>query len=123
MRIAIANKQEPYDTDRADIVECQIDLCARITRNMTVVNGTFNLGISKDLNLKGVNISRTRSTSSFYGNGTAYPYQLYIFEISNECPSYMGARTFSFVMDDFMHLLKSLADVVDPEAFIDTSTN
>jgi hypothetical protein len=39
MIVTIATMQDPYDVDRPDIVDCQMDLVARTTRNLTVQTG------------------------------------------------------------------------------------
>ncbi|KAH6643266.1 hypothetical protein BKA67DRAFT_542229 [Truncatella angustata] len=50
----MANIQGDFSMSTPEILECNIRLCARVTRNLTVTNGMFNPGISNDIELEGV---------------------------------------------------------------------
>ncbi|KAI8935603.1 hypothetical protein NX059_008169 [Plenodomus lindquistii] len=51
---AAASMLEPYSIEAPDITECELRWIARQVRNMAVVNGTFQPGVSQDYELIGI---------------------------------------------------------------------
>lgn len=117
--IAIADMQAPYDIDRPDTVDCQLDLSARVIRNLSVTNGTFNPGIWEDLKLKGVNISSTIGDSGTQENGTA-SFPLYVYKVLDDRLLNTDDQTFNITQTDFLTLQDFLRDVL---YFQDSYTN
>lgn len=121
LRIVIATMDEPYDVDRPYIVECQLDLVARTTRNLTVLNGTFNPGISEDMKLNPVIIGTLRGTGSTFVNGTGHLYPLYIYQIADEhLSSYKGESTFNITDQDYYNIQTFLADIFNNDNRVKT---
>ena len=95
-RIAMANLQGDFNMSRPEILECEMRLCARVTRNLTVTNGTFNGGISDDIELDGVP-GRFENEMQPGVRGTR---DWYTFNTTGNHPSYPGNNSFSYNMID-----------------------
>jgi hypothetical protein len=95
-RIALANLQGDFSMSNPDILECDMRLCARVTRNLTVTNGTFNPGISDDIELEGVPGRYEENMKP----GTSSPRDWYTFNITGDHPDFPGNHSFSYHMID-----------------------
>ncbi|KAF3006873.1 hypothetical protein E8E13_010919 [Curvularia kusanoi] len=91
-RIAMANLDGDFNMDRPDVSECDMRLMARVTRNLTVTNGTFHPGLFEDIELEGVpgKFDDEHKTSGVKLR------DWYTFNITGDHPSYPGNRSFSY---------------------------
>jgi hypothetical protein len=90
-RIALANLDGEFNMTRPDVSECDMRLIARVTRNLTVTNGTFNAGSLTDIELEGV---PGRYDDAQQGGTSLRDW--YTFNITGDHPSYPGNRSFSY---------------------------
>lgn len=91
-RIALANLQGDFNLSNPDILECNMRLCARVTRNLTVTNGTLSPGTSDDIELEGV--------PGIYEAGVSSTREWYTFNITGDHPTFPGNHSFSYHMID-----------------------
>jgi hypothetical protein len=106
-RFAIANLQGNFNMSNPDVLECDIRLCARVTRNLTVTNGTLDAGISDDIELKGVPGRYEENLRP--GVGTIREW--YTFNITGDHPTFPGNRSFSYHMIDIEGVKSFLYDI------------
>lgn len=104
LKIAMANMQKPFDLTSPELMECELRWCARVTQNLTVTNGTFGPGISKDIELTGV----LSDLNQMAGRGQL---RWYNFEIDDNETSFPGNRTFSIHSIDFLGIRSFLSYV------------
>ncbi|KAF3053385.1 hypothetical protein E8E11_011807 [Didymella keratinophila] len=101
-RIALVNLDGEFNMTRPDVSECNMRLIARVTRNLTVTNGTFNPGSFEDIELEGVPGRYDDAQQS----GTSVR-DWYTFNITGDHPSYPGNRSFSYNTIDLEGAKKS----------------
>jgi hypothetical protein len=95
---AMAVMSKDFNFTNPEVMECSMDWCARVIRNTTVVNGTFNLGPSKDFDLKGV--------PNAFQIGDMVNWDT--FKISNDHNTFLGNRTFTINVNDNMNIAQFL---------------
>lgn len=95
-RIAMATMQGDFNISNPDVLECQMRLCARVTSNLTITNGTFIPGISEDIELEGV----PGRYEAGLQPGIRGMRDWYTYNITGEHPSFPGNRSFSYNMID-----------------------
>lgn len=96
---ATANMIGQYSIEAPDITECNMRWVGRHVRNMTVVNGTFNLGIIQDHELSGIPKS--------YGEEIQWA----SFNLSDETTTLTGNTTFSINAGDNKGIKTFLSDI------------
>lgn len=96
---AAANMIGQYDMENPDITECNMRWVGRHVRNMTVVNGTFNLGIIQDHELFGI------------PKPIAEEIQWTSFNVSNETATLFSNTTFSINAGDNENIQTFLSDI------------
>lgn len=92
-RIALVNMHGGFSMERPDVSECNMRLIARVTRNLTVTNGTFAAGSFEDIELEGVPGKYDNALESKGGTSLR---DWYTFNITGDHPSYPGNRSFSY---------------------------
>lgn len=103
-RFALANLHGNFNMSNPDMLECDIRLCARVTRNLTVTNGTFDAGISNDIEVVGV--------PGLYEAGlVGGARHWYTFNISGDHPNFPGNSSFSYHMIDIVGVKNFLYDI------------
>jgi hypothetical protein len=95
LTIAMANMQEPFNLTIPELMECELRWCARVTQNLTVTNGTFGPGISKNIELTGA----PSDFNQMIGRGQL---KWYTFKIDDNHTSFPGNHTFSIHSIDFL---------------------
>lgn len=107
-RMAMADVSTGWRSQKTpDIVECSMRLCARITRNMTVSNGTLYPGDFEDIELDGVPGRYEQSLSPQVNTLRDW----YTFNITGDHPSYPGNRSFSYNYIDLEGAQSFLYDI------------
>lgn len=111
-RVAMANLQGDFNMTRPEVLECDMRLCARVTRNLTITNGTFNAGDSEMIELEGVAGRYEESLKP----GVRSNRDWYTFNITGDHPSYPGNRSFSYNMVDIEGVKGFLYDIFTSNA-------
>ncbi|KAF7518915.1 hypothetical protein G7054_g13272 [Neopestalotiopsis clavispora] len=106
-RFALANLQGNFNMSNPVVLECDIRLCARVTRNLTVTNGTLDAGISDNIELEGVPGLYEENLEL----GVAGVRDWYTFNITGDHPTFPGNRTFSYHMIDIEDVKLFLYDI------------
>ena len=106
-RISVADMQGWRNVTTPDILECNMRLCARVTRNLTITNGTFNPGVSEDIEIDGVPGKYEENIKP----GISSFRDWYTFNITGDHPSFPGNRSFSYNMIDIEGVKKFLYDI------------
>jgi hypothetical protein len=104
IRIAMATLNGDFNMSRPDVTECDMRLCARITSNLTVTNGTFNPGVFEDIELEGV-------PGRYEDAQVSSLRDWYTFNITGDHPSYPGNQSFSYNMIDLEGVKNFLYDI------------
>lgn len=106
-RFALANLHGDFNMSNPGILECDIRLCARVTRNQTVTNGTFDAGISNDIEAIGVPVLYEANHRPGVGSSRDW----YTFNISGDHPDFPGNSSFSYHMIDIEGVKSFLYDI------------
>lgn len=106
-RFALADLQGNFNMSNPNVLECDIRLCARVTRNLAVTNGTFDAGISNDIEVIGVPGLYEASLKP----GFASYREWYTFNTSGDHPDFPGNSSFSYHMIDIIGVKNFLYDI------------
>ncbi|KAF2133159.1 hypothetical protein P153DRAFT_353569 [Dothidotthia symphoricarpi CBS 119687] len=99
---AMANMYNSMNLELPDVTECNIRWCARINRDVNVVNGTFNPGVTEDVELIGIeNPYQVRGTTRQWDS----------FNTTDEYTSFPGNRSFSVSPNDNIQIKDFLQTV------------
>ncbi|KAF1933737.1 uncharacterized protein M421DRAFT_52650 [Didymella exigua CBS 183.55] len=109
--IAMAALSNGFNLTMPDLMECSMRLCARVTRNLTVSNGTFIPGVSEDFELEGV----PGRYEIDMRPGISSPRDWFTFNTTGDHPSYPGNRSFSYNAIDLDGVKGFLRTIFSPD--------